>query len=618
MNSAVFIKKIFLSSFVILVLTGHLATPLFAQSTILFNNGAEVYTDPTALLHLNGGFQNDNSLATPNVFENNGTMTIASIPGLPGSVFLTNNSTLRGNGIYFVEQDWTNDAVFIPENSTVNFNGNLQEFITSTNSTITTFNNLVLTGIGSGNNRKKTLQLIDAKIGLNGTLAINDRELETATNTMFVLNPSLTCVTNNAIPGSEGFVSSSFNSGGSGSLSRVTNTSSAYLYPTGSSIGTTRYRPVLLTPASGTANTYTARLGNNTATADGFNTAALDTTMCSVNPLFYHEITHSSGNDNSNIEIFYDQTSDGGWDGMAKWNSTSPGIWNNMGTVTATANIPFSSISKPNWADFSFSPYILSRTKPVKPILNCASVCVNSNGNTFSAEGTGSSYNWTSPAGTTIVSGQNTNSVTIAWDSLPGPVTVSTSSLLGCTSAVASCIVNPSPLPIAAFTSTPTGLAYDFTDLSLGGVTQWQWDFGDGSLLNIQNPSHTFLSDAGPYTIMLIASTQNNCIDTAYQTIVMEQEQGFSFYIPDAFSPNNDGINDTFSGKGVLISKYEMMIFDRWGNLIFFSDDFSKPWDGRANHGTQIVQEDVYIYSIKVTDVKKKKHNYKGIVTLFR
>jgi hypothetical protein len=126
----------------------------FAQ-TILFNNGALVYTGPTAIVQVNGGFQNDGAAGVTPVFENNGTMTIAN-SGTPGSVILSNGSTLQGNGTYYVEQDWTNDAIFSAGVSSVIMNGDLQQFITSTTGTVTTFNNLTLTGSGIANNRKKT------------------------------------------------------------------------------------------------------------------------------------------------------------------------------------------------------------------------------------------------------------------------------------------------------------------------------------------------------------------------------------------------------------------------------------------------------------------------------
>jgi len=608
MKSTVFFKKILSKSFALLVLTGNLATTSSAQ-ILFFNNGAKIYTGTSAVIYINGGFQNDNSAATPNFFENNGTMTIAT-SGTPGSVFLTANSILQGNGTYLVEQNWTNDATFIAGNSTVNFNGTLQEYITSTTATITTFNNLVLAGTGFGNNRKKTLQLVDAKIGANGTLNLNDRELETLTQTLFVLNPSNTCVTNSTILGSEGFVSSNFNIGGSGSLSRVTNSILSYIFPTGSSVSGTRYRPVILTPASGSANTYTARLGYNDAVSDGFNTAALDTTMCIVNPIFYHEIKRSSGNDNADIEIFYNQTADGGWDGMAKWNSITPGIWNDMGAVTANVNIPLSSVLKVNWADFSNSPYILSRKKPPIPGLTCASVCPNSLGNTFSAVGTGSSYTWTSPAGTTITSGQNTSAVTIDWGAVSGPVSVTTSSPLGCASSAASCTVNPSSAVVTAFSSAPTGLKYDFTDISTGGANQWSWDFGDGSVSTLQNPSHTYAA-CGPQRICLTAS-KDNCVDTACSDIDVNE----LYIIPNIFTPDGDGINDIFFINNSCIKEYTLEIYNRWGMKIFESS--SGGWDGRTKSGVE-VSDGTYYYIFKaVSLLAGKDYNSKGFVSLVR
>lgn len=608
MKSNVFFQKILSKSFAILVLSGFLASASFAQ-IILFDNGAKFYTGPSAVLYVNGGFQNDNSAGTANYFENNGAMTIAT-SGTPGSVFLTSNSILQGNGTYLVEQNWTNDATFAAGNSTVNFNGTLQEFITSTNATVTIFNNLVLTGTGFGNNRKKTLQLVDAVIASNGTLTINDRELETLTNTMFVLNPSSTCITNNTTPGSEGFVSSSFSSGGSGYLSRVTNSSLAYLFPTGGSSSGTRYRPVILTPASGVSNTYTARLGYDIATADGFDIAAIDTTMCMVNPIFYHQIKRSSGNDNANIEIFYDQTTDGGWDGMAKWNSLTPGIWNEMGAVTATANIPLSSVLKVNWADFSNSPYILSRKKPPVPGLTCSSVCTNSAGNIFSAIGTGSTYTWTSPAGSTITSGQNTSSVTIDWGSSSGPVTVTTSSALGCASNPASCIVVPSSSTVAAFSSNSTALTYDFTDLSTSGVDQWAWDFGDGSVSNSQNPSHTYTA-CGPQKICLIAS-KNNCIDTVCSDIEVDE----LYSVPNVFTPDADGINDIFIIDNTCLKEDVLEIYNRWGMKVF--ETTSGGWDGRMTSGVQ-ASEGTYYYIFKaVSLLAGKDYDSKGFISLVR
>ncbi|MFY9310332.1 MAG: gliding motility-associated C-terminal domain-containing protein, partial [Bacteroidia bacterium] len=107
-----------------------------------------------------------------------------------------------------------------------------------------------------------------------------------------------------------------------------------------------------------------------------------------------------------------------------------------------------------------------------------------------------------------------------------------------------------------------------------------------------------------------------NCPDTSYQTVIIEPD--FMFYVPNAFTPNDDGVNDTFIGKGMFINEFEMMIFDRWGNMVYKTDNMDKPWDGRVNNGSEPAQKDVYIYSISVTNFKMEKFKYKGTVTLTR
>ncbi len=160
-----------------------------------------------------------------------------------------------------------------------------------------------------------------------------------------------------------------------------------------------------------------------------------------------------------------------------------------------------------------------------------------------------------------------------------------------------------------------TDPSISITNLSVG-ATVWSWNFGDGTSSSVQQPLSHLYADTGTYTIMMITSTQYNCRDTAYETIIVEPD--FIFYIPNAFTPDGDGINDTFTGKGIFIKEFQMMIFDRWGNMIFETVDIQRPWDGKANHGEEMAQRDVYVYVVKVTDFKNKKHNYRGIVTLVR
>ena len=180
--------------------------------------------------------------------------------------------------------------------------------------------------------------------------------------------------------------------------------------------------------------------------------------------------------------------------------------------------------------------------------------------------------------------------------------------------------ITVNPNPIASFIVNPTTTTIidpiiSFTDFSIGSDI-WNWNFGDQDSSNLNNPAPHIYADTGIYIIRLISSTNLGCSDTAYQTIVIEPE--FVFYIPNAFSPDGDGINDSFIGKGIFIKKYDMTILDRWGDVIFYTDNVNMPWDGKANNGINIALQDVYVYVIKVLDFKDNKHQYRGKVTLLR
>lgn len=596
-----------LNFFAVTILLGSSYSALNAQ-TIFFNNGASVFASTGSIIHVNGGLQNDGATA---VFDNNGTVTVAN-SGTPGTVFLTNGSTMQGNGQYFVEQDWSNSATFNAGTSSVILNGDLQQFITTTNATVTTFNNLVLTGTGTGNNRKKTLQGVNANVGTNGVLTINDRELETLTNTFFVLNSSTAAVTNTTTVGSEGFVSSSVG----GSLSRATNSSSMYRFPTGSSVGTTRYRPVQLTPATAAANVFNARLGNNNATVDGFSTTALDTTMCSVLSLFYHQINRTTGTDNASIDVFYDQAADNGlWDALAQFNTPTAAIWNNMGAVTNTSAVPFNDVLKVNWSDFSNSPYILARVKPAMPVLACVDVCANSTGNNFTATGTGSTFTWTAPAGATISSGQGTNSVDIDWGASSGTLSVTTNSAAGCASNPASCSVTANVTPVASFDTISSGFTYNFTDLSTGtgAVTTWAWSFGDGSTSAAQNPSHTYTGN-GVQTVCLVVSN-NGCADSVCRNIIIDATDFIN--IPNVFTPDGDGVNDQFYIDNSGLAEYQIDIYNRWGVKVFSSQTPDEKWDGTTTAGVPL-NDGTYFYILKAVSVTTKDYSTKGYIQLIR
>jgi gliding motility-associated-like protein len=190
----------------------------------------------------------------------------------------------------------------------------------------------------------------------------------------------------------------------------------------------------------------------------------------------------------------------------------------------------------------------------------------------------------------------------------------------GCT-AKATNKVTVFPKPVANFNASPqpafaSSPFIAFTDKSSIDVNYWHWNFGDGDTLGnkIPNPTHTYPTVEATYTVTLNVLNAGLCPNSITHQIVLGPE--YSFFIPNAFSPNGDGTNDTFFGKGKGIIQYELMIFDRWGNFIFYADDINKGWDGKANGGAAIAQQDTYVWKVNLTDIFNKKHSFIGTVVL--
>ncbi len=178
--------------------------------------------------------------------------------------------------------------------------------------------------------------------------------------------------------------------------------------------------------------------------------------------------------------------------------------------------------------------------------------------------------------------------------------------------------VNPKPsanFAVQPSTTTTIDPRISVTDASVR-ASFWTWDFGDFDSAFVSNPNPHFYADTGKYIIRLMISSQYGCKDTVSHIVSIETP--FLFFIPTAFSPNEDGKNEIFMAKGEGVREFAMMIFDRWGNFIFYSDDINKGWDGKANLGSEIAQSDVYVYSISIVDIKGKTHNYKGTIALVK
>ncbi len=117
--------------------------------------------------------------------------------------------------------------------------------------------------------------------------------------------------------------------------------------------------------------------------------------------------------------------------------------------------------------------------------------------------------------------------------------------------------------------------------------------------------------------MMLITTTENNCVDTAIKYIEIKDE--LNVFIPNTFTPNNDGINDLFLVKGIGFRPdgFLLEIYDRWGHNIFSTKDQTKGWDGFVKG--QYAAEGVYIYKVRLVGINGEgRKEYSGHVTLLK
>mgnify|MGYP001627180524 CR=1 FL=1 len=201
-------------------------------------------------------------------------------------------------------------------------------------------------------------------------------------------------------------------------------------------------------------------------------------------------------------------------------------------------------------------------------------------------------------------------------------ITLSAASSSGCTASfTASNIVCAEAAPNASFTVVPGSVSWIDPHVSMvnstSGATDYLWYFGDDSAVSTEfQPSHTYPVDvANNYTVMLVAYSPIGCVDTAYSTV--EVFEDLIFYVPNTFTPDGDVYNQVFLPvftSGFDPYDYQLLIFNRWGEIIFESNDAKVGWDG--TYGTdgmaKYVQDGTYIWRI---EFKLKRNDSRKIVS---
>ncbi|WP_375583873.1 gliding motility-associated C-terminal domain-containing protein [Cyclobacterium xiamenense] len=192
----------------------------------------------------------------------------------------------------------------------------------------------------------------------------------------------------------------------------------------------------------------------------------------------------------------------------------------------------------------------------------------------------------------------------------------------GCSVEVSEVVTMPLAFSNASFVYTvlSTGVEGEilvndpvqFRDQTLGNVFTWDWDFGDGTKSNEQHPIHAY-TRPGTYTIRLTTFDVLGCVSETEQTV--EVVSSYRILIPNAFSPNGDGLNDRFVPKLRGIDDFEMHVFNKWGELVYSS--FSQEdagWDGTLNG--KLSPNGNYVYKIIFTAVDGETGSRTGVFTL--
>jgi gliding motility-associated-like protein len=180
------------------------------------------------------------------------------------------------------------------------------------------------------------------------------------------------------------------------------------------------------------------------------------------------------------------------------------------------------------------------------------------------------------------------------------------------------------PLPIADFTALPSQISISNTlvtfDNSSNHATTYFWSFGDDGASSTEfEPSHLYPEAlGGVYEVVLIATNDLGCADTAYATIVYQDQ--LIFYVPNIFTPNGDGMNDvfnpSFTGR-INPADFNMKIFNRWGEVIYDTYDINAGWNGK--YLELLVEDGVYIWRVEFGDsTNGERYTFEGHVTILK
>lgn len=197
------------------------------------------------------------------------------------------------------------------------------------------------------------------------------------------------------------------------------------------------------------------------------------------------------------------------------------------------------------------------------------------------------------------------------------------SNSFGCRNMLATPItVTVLPTPIAEFSANKYSLTeldplVQFTDQSSSDVISREWNFGGIDTSSLASPSYEFKA-IGNYPVILTVTNIQGCTNSVMRDIKVLPE--FTLFVPNSFSPNGDGLNEIFlpEGMGWKTETYQLWIYNRRGEKVFHSNDYTQGWNGGKNGNADVLSNDSYTWKIELTDITGRAHSLAGHVVLLK
>ena len=368
---------------------------------------------------------------------------------------------------------------------------------------------------------------------------------------------------------------------------------------------------LIVVSADGCADTATGQVTVHPNPVPAF---TINSVCRGVNSVFLNNSTISSGAIATHSWNF-------GNSGVANSNFTSPNfIFPTFGTwpVTLTTTSDFGCVTQITQPATVWPRPVLGFS--ATPIVGCQPLLVQfTNTSTIPAGNQIVTWNWTMGDGN---GSSLANPANLYQQDGQYSVTLQATSDKGCdTSITYTNYILVHPKPVADFSYDPpfpTAVSPQIRvmDLSLGAMS-WQYTLSDGASYASPDFLHTFIADSGTHYITLFVSNEFGCTDTTVKVVRVSPD--FTIFIPNTFTPNGDGMNETFRIHGRGIVEANLWVYTRWGDEIVHLKNLEpmmKGWDGTYNR--EKAKQDVYVYRAVVRDMFGEEHEFYGNVSLVR